>query len=178
MSVSCTMSFRIVLAILAAAARCFRAHPVTNGQDALKHLRTQVTAAELFYLRHLRTCAASSSGSRSTCSAATPCLYTSGQMVVLDCIMLLVKVMLQSTPQILQHLKSMFAAVLQSMPSPLEICAFIVVVHLCEGKNCFHWFQVSDFKFQISDFRFQVSYFRFPEANGTGDRKTVRCPSI
>ena len=39
-------------------------------------------------------------------------------------------------------------------------------------------FQVSDFKFQVSDFRFQVSYFRFPEANGKGDRKTVRCPSI
>ena len=149
------LPFRIVLAILAAAARCFRAQPVTNGQGASEHLRTQVTAAELFYLRHLRTCAASSSGSRSTCSAAAPCLCTSGFLVVLDCIMLLVKVVLQdmlqalefvmsmfvkllrSTPQILEHLMSMFTAVLQSMPSPLEICAFIAVVDVSEGKNCF-----------------------------------------
>ena len=144
-----------MLAMLAAAARCFRAQPLTNAQGASEHLRTQVTAAELFYLRHLRTCAASASGNRSTCSAATPCLCTSGLLLVLDCIMSLVKVVLQdmlqalefvmsmflkvlrSTPRILKHLMSMFTAVLQSMPSPLEICALIAVVDVSDCKNCF-----------------------------------------
>ena len=110
---------RIVLPILAAAARCFRAQPLTNAQGASEHLRTQVTAAELFYLRHLRTCAASASGSRSTCSATTPDLCTSGLRVVLGCTMSLVK------------------GVLQSMPSPLEIGVCIAVVNVTEGNNYF-----------------------------------------
>ena len=79
---------RIVLAILAEAARCLRAQPLTNAQGASEHLRTQVTAAELFYLRHLRTCAASASGSRSTCSATTPGLCASGLLLLLDCVSL------------------------------------------------------------------------------------------
>ena len=90
MSVSCTMSFRIVLAILAAAARCFRAQPLANAQGASENLRTQDTAAELFDLRHLRTCAASASGNRRTYSAATPCVCTSDLLMALDCIMSLV----------------------------------------------------------------------------------------
>ena len=89
------LSFRILLPVLPAAARCFKAQPMTNGHGASEHLRTQVTAAELFYLRHLRTCAASSTGARSTCSAAAPWLCISGLLVVLDCIMLLAKVILQ-----------------------------------------------------------------------------------
>ena len=44
---------------------------------------------------------------------------------------------LRSTPRILEHLMSMFTAVLQSMHSPLEICACIAVVDVSEGKNCF-----------------------------------------
>ena len=142
------LSLLFVLAILAEATWCFRAQPLTNAQGASEHLRTQVTAAELFYLRHLRTCAASASGSRSTCSATTPDLCTSGLLVVLGCTMSLVKVVLEfvmsmfvkvlrSTPQILEHLMSRFTAVLQSMPSPLEMCTCIAVVDVSDGKNCF-----------------------------------------
>ena len=53
--------------------------------------------------------------------------------MVLDCMMLTVKVLQQD----IEHLMSMFAAVLQSMPSSLEICAIIAVVDISEGKNCF-----------------------------------------
>ena len=113
------LPLRIVLAILAEAARCFRAQPLTNAQGASEHLRTQVTAAELFYLRHLRTCAASASGSRSTCSATTPGLCTSGLLLLLDC-MSLVKVVLQDMRQALEFVMSMFVKVLRSTLQILE----------------------------------------------------------
>ena len=51
--------------------------------------------------------------------------------------MSLVKMVLRSTPRILKHLLSMFKAVLQSMPSPLEIGACIAVVDVIEGNNYF-----------------------------------------
>ena len=59
---------RILLAVLDAAGDCARAQPLTTYNSASEHVNAQVTAAELLYLRHLRSCAASASGKRSTCS--------------------------------------------------------------------------------------------------------------
>lgn len=56
--------------------------------------------------------------------------------MVLDCIMSLVKVVLQDMLQALAFVMSMFTAVLQSMPSPLEMCSCIAVVDVSDGKNC------------------------------------------
>ena len=44
---------------------------------------------------------------------------------------------LRSTTQILEHLMSRFKALLQNMPSPLEIGACIAVVDVIEGNNYF-----------------------------------------
>ena len=44
------LPLRIVLAMLAAAARCFRAQPLTHVRGASEHLETQVTASEPFFL--------------------------------------------------------------------------------------------------------------------------------
>ena len=107
--------------MLAAAARYFRAQPLTNDQGGAKYSRTQVNAAELFYLRHLRTCAASASGNRSTCSAAAQCVCTSGLLVVMDCIMSLVKEVLQDMLQPVKFLISMFLKVLRSTLQMLEL---------------------------------------------------------
>ena len=41
----------------------------------------------------------------------------------------------RSTQQILEHLMSMFTAVLQSMLSPLEMCSCIAVVDVNSGKH-------------------------------------------
>ena len=78
---------RILLAVLDAAVRCSGAQPFTPYHGASGHLNDQVTAAELFYLRNLRSCAASASGKRSTCSGGTSSLCTSCLLLVLDCIM-------------------------------------------------------------------------------------------
>ena len=51
--------------------------------------------------------------------------------------MSLVKVVLQDMLQALAFVMSLFTAVLQSMPSPLEMCACIVVVDGCETENGF-----------------------------------------
>ena len=142
---------RILLAVLGAPSNCCRAQPVTTYHSASEHVHAQVTAAELFYLRHVRSCAASASGKRSTCSGEISSLCTSGLLVVLDCAMSLVKVVLQDMLQALDFVMSMctvmlqsmpsnlemsmIMAVLQSTPSPLEICACIAVVDGSEAKN-------------------------------------------
>merc|ERR1712115_110039 len=68
--------------------------PLQNVQGALEHLRTLVTEAELFYLRHVRTCAASTFGHRCTCSGGTSCRCISGLPLIRLLIMSLVKVVL------------------------------------------------------------------------------------
>ena len=121
--------------------------PFQNVQGAL------VTEAELFYLRHVRTCAASTFGHRCTCSGGTPCRCISGLPLIRLLIMSLVKVVLQSMPsvltfamsmfvkvlqstlQVLQLLMSMCTAVLESMLSPLEMCACIVVVDVSDSGS-------------------------------------------
>ena len=52
-------------------------------------------------------------------------------------VMIMFVKVLRSTTQILEHLMSRFTAVLQSMPSPLEIGACIAVVDVIEGNNYF-----------------------------------------
>ena len=49
---------RVLLPLLAVAGRCYRAQPLINIQGATKHKQCLTCAAELFYLRHVRSCAA------------------------------------------------------------------------------------------------------------------------
>ena len=130
--------------MLAAATRCFSTQPQTNHQGVSEHLRTQIAAAELFDLRHQRSCASSASGKRSTCSGATPSLCTSCLLVVMGCTMSLAKVVMQDillaldfAIQVIEFVMSICTAVFESMVSPLEMCACIVVVDINETKNCF-----------------------------------------
>ena len=44
--------------LLAVAGRCYRAQPLINIEGATKHKHGMTCAAELFYLRHVRSCAA------------------------------------------------------------------------------------------------------------------------
>ena len=87
---------RIILAMVAAYGRCFRAQRPTNGQGASKHSRTQVSAAELFYLRHLRSCAASASGSKSTSSGVTSNFCIPSELVMLEVLMSVIVPVVQS----------------------------------------------------------------------------------
>ena len=102
-----------------------------------EHFATHVSTAELFYLRHSRSCAASAHGKRGTSSGATPGLCISGELVVLELIVTIFMAVLQSTLLMLEFALSMFMAVLQNVPSPLEFGACIVVVdaieHECRG---------------------------------------------
>ena len=75
-----------------------------------EHMVLQVTVAELFYLRHLRSCAASAGGKRCTCSRTAPgltipggdgvgfgtCMY-SAMWTVTDCTIHVCMALLQST---------------------------------------------------------------------------------
>ena len=115
--------------MLAAAAR--------YHQGVSEHLRTQIATAELFYLRHQRSCASSVSGKRSTFSGATPSLCTSCLLVVMVCIMSLAKVVIQDILRALDFAMSICTSVFESMVSPLEMCACIVVVDANEAKHCF-----------------------------------------
>ncbi len=78
------MSFKrcILLAIMAMMGWCYRAQSSTNAEVAPKHVRDGVMAADLFYLSHLRSCAASTIGKHHTGSGATPSLSISGARVV------------------------------------------------------------------------------------------------
>ena len=57
--------FGVLVALLSAAAKCFRAQsfattpPLKNLEGATKHKHGMTCAAELFHLRHVRSCAAS-----------------------------------------------------------------------------------------------------------------------
>ena len=50
---------RVLLPLLAVAGRCYRAQPLINIEGATKHEHGMTCAAELFYLRHVRSFAAS-----------------------------------------------------------------------------------------------------------------------
>ena len=50
---------RVLLPLLAVAGRCHRAQPLRKNEGATKHKHGMTCAAELFYLRHVRSCAAS-----------------------------------------------------------------------------------------------------------------------
>ena len=82
------------------------------------------SAARFFYLRYVRTCAAS----------AFKRLVTFMCTAVLQSMFLKV---LRSTPRVLKLVTFMCTAVLQSMCSPLEICACIAVGNVSDAKNGF-----------------------------------------
>ena len=126
---------------------------MANVEGVLKQsLRTHVTAAELYYLRHLRSCAASAFGHRSTSTGTTVELCTPGVSVLLEIGISLFMEVLQSMSSMLEFLMYMsmamlqrmlrmlelvifrFVALLQSTPSPLEIGACICVVDAIESK--------------------------------------------
>ena len=50
---------RVLLPLLAVAGKCYRAQPLVNIEGATKYKHGMTCAAELFYLRHVRYCAAS-----------------------------------------------------------------------------------------------------------------------
>ena len=50
---------RVLSPLLAAAGRCYRAQPLINIEGVTTHKHGTTCAAELFYLRHVRSCAAS-----------------------------------------------------------------------------------------------------------------------
>ena len=127
---------RIILAMVAAYGRCFRAQPPTNVQGASEHSRTQVTAAELFYLRHLRSCAASASGSKSTSSGVTSNLCIPGELVMLEVLMSVIVPVVQSMLRFLRSAWTLLQYIrkLVPHPSPLEMVACAVVVDACEAE--------------------------------------------
>ena len=127
---------RIILAMVAAYGRCFRAQPPTNVQGASEHSRTQVTAAELFYLRHLRSCAASASGSKSTSSGVTSNLCIPGELVMLEVLMSVIVPVVQSMLRFLSSAWTLLQYIrkLVPHPSPLEMVACAVVVDACEAE--------------------------------------------
>ena len=122
---------------------CYRSQPFTNDGGASEHCLT--SAAELFYLRHVRSCAASAFGHHCTSSAVRSGTCRSGVAVIVEfltamsmvfcrnVLMLLEMVMsmfmaaLRKTYSALDVVARFFTAVLQSMLSPLEIGACIVV---------------------------------------------------
>ena len=111
---------------------------------------TQVIATELYYLRHVRSCAALASGKQCTCSGATLSFCIPGVLVVLGFIISMVMFLLQSTLLVLEAILSMFVEVLQKTLlilhfvlsliaqmlelSPLEIASCIVVADSTEGE--------------------------------------------
>ena len=50
---------RVLLPLLAVANKCYRAQPLINIEGATKHKHGMTCAVELFYSRHVRSCAAS-----------------------------------------------------------------------------------------------------------------------
>ena len=52
------LSRRVSLPLLAVAGRCYRAQPLINIEGATKHKHGMTCAAELFFLRRVRSCAA------------------------------------------------------------------------------------------------------------------------
>ena len=90
---------KVLLAMVAAYGRPFRLQMLTNKSQ--RHWRTQVTAAELFFLRHLRSCAASASGKSSTASGATSNIYKSRDCVILEAFMSAAASVLENTLQVL-----------------------------------------------------------------------------
>ena len=61
---------------------CYRAQPFINDGGALAHYLT--SAAELFYLRHVRSCAASAFGNHCTSSAVRSGTCRSGVAVIME----------------------------------------------------------------------------------------------
>ena len=61
---------------------CYRAQPFINDGGASAHYLT--SAAELFYLRHVRSCAASASGNYCTSSGLTSGICKSGVAVIVE----------------------------------------------------------------------------------------------
>ena len=49
---------RVLLPLLAVAGKCYRVQPLINIEGATKHKHGMTCAAELFYSRHVRSCAA------------------------------------------------------------------------------------------------------------------------
>ena len=113
---------------------CFRAQPLISVEGASKHVANRTSAAELFYLRHVRSCAASAFGHRCTCSGATSgiCISCMVQflamlMAVVQSMKMLLTLVKAMSIVLVQMMQLLLDIVLQSMPSPLEIGACIVL---------------------------------------------------
>ena len=144
------------MAVLVAMGWCFRAQPSTNAQVVLEHSTTFVMASELFYLRHLRSCASTAAGKHHTASGATPSFGISCVRVLMNVVMTVLKLVLAPVIFVMRALRSMLLLlvqitlwrgpgvwrefqylrklVLQSTLSPLEIGACIVVVDASEPE--------------------------------------------
>jgi len=82
---------KTALVMLRAVGLCFRAHPVTSAPGASEHMSTRTVAAELYYLNHIRSQAASALGSQGRCSEPSAALCISGVQVLLGLVMGMVK---------------------------------------------------------------------------------------
>ena len=89
------------------------------------------SAAELFYLNHLRSCAATASGSHCTSSAVRSGTCESAIAVIVEFLtamcMILCRNMLMLLNVIMDVVTGFFTEVLQSIVSPLEVSACIVL---------------------------------------------------
>ena len=166
----CPMSLlrRILLTIMAAKSWCYRAQSSTNAEGAPMQVRNTVVAAELFYLSHLRSCAASATCKHHTGSGATPSLWISDEEVLMHvlepvimtviCTMKVLKsmllLMIRCTLWLAQWLcyalhrcltiwcndfHYLRKLVRQSTVSPLEMGACIAMVDASEAKK---WSQI------------------------------------
>ena len=70
------MFLRVIVALLCAAAAFGKRGAAEHGNDKCSRAWSYVTAAELFYLRHLRSCAACAAGCCTTSGARSPCLVS------------------------------------------------------------------------------------------------------
>ena len=124
----------------------FRAHPVTSAPGASEHMFTRTVAAELYYLNHIRSQAASAFGSQGRCSGLSAALCISGVQVLLGLVMGMVKSvsLISGLRDMLSALQQMFKLlmaslqyvvnlVLESTPSVLEIGACIFLVDNSTG---------------------------------------------
>ena len=107
-----------------------------KGRGAAERLRSHTCVAELFYLRHLRSCAATASGSHGASLSASKSLCTRGLRLLLACVTELVIQALSCCFSVLLAILGVLTAVwryilrlvLQSTASVLEIVACIVLV--------------------------------------------------
>ena len=119
-------------------------HSLANSERVLKHvLRTHVAAAaKLYYLHHLRSCAALAFGHRSTstgamgefCTQGVPMLLQIGMSLLKEVLQYMSMAMLQKMLRILELVIVGFATALQRTTSPLEIGACICVLDKIELK--------------------------------------------